>query len=75
MRRRQSKHNRRSLAHGTGQRRLGEGRVYMEQYAKAFYFSAAWKACRTAYLKKAGGLCERSQEWFREDGLQNFYIQ
>ena len=31
----------------------------MEQYAKAFYFSAAWKACRTAYLKKAGGLCER----------------
>lgn len=31
----------------------------MEQYAKAFYSSAAWKACRTAYLKKAGGLCER----------------
>ena len=31
----------------------------MEQYAKAFYLSTAWKSCRAAYMKKAGGLCER----------------
>lgn len=31
----------------------------MEPYARAFYLSAAWRSCRAAYLKKAGGLCER----------------
>lgn len=31
----------------------------MEQYAKAFYLSGAWRSCREAYLKKVGGLCER----------------
>ena len=31
----------------------------MREFAKAFYKSAAWKQCRTAYAKAAGGLCER----------------
>ena len=31
----------------------------MKPYARAFYKSAAWEACRRAYLKKVGGLCER----------------
>ena len=30
-----------------------------KQYAKAFYKSQAWKDCRAAYFKHAGGLCER----------------
>lgn len=31
----------------------------MKEFAEAFYKSAAWKACRAAYLKSRGGLCER----------------
>lgn len=31
----------------------------MKPYAKAFYRSAAWEACRKAYIKSVGGLCER----------------
>lgn len=31
----------------------------MSTFAKAFYESTEWKAARTAYLKKAGYLCER----------------
>lgn len=30
----------------------------MKDYAKQFYLSSAWVACRTAYKKQAGGLCE-----------------
>lgn len=30
----------------------------MKPYAVAFYKSAAWKACRAAYMSKVGGLCE-----------------
>lgn len=30
----------------------------MKDYAKGFYSSKAWKDCRDAYKKKAGGLCE-----------------
>lgn len=30
----------------------------MKDYAKQFYLSPAWVACRTAYKKQAGGLCE-----------------
>lgn len=28
-------------------------------FAKEFYNSPAWKACRVAYRKQVGGLCER----------------
>ena len=31
----------------------------MKPYARAFYKSAAWEACRRAYLKKVASLCER----------------
>ena len=31
----------------------------MKPFAKAFYLSPQWRACRNAYMKKAGGLCER----------------
>lgn len=31
----------------------------MKEFAKGFYKSAAWKRCRAAYAKAAGGLCER----------------
>ena len=31
----------------------------MQEYAKTFYKSAAWKHTRAAYLKSVGGLCER----------------
>ena len=31
----------------------------MREFAKEFYSSAAWKACRRAYRKSQGGLCER----------------
>ena len=31
----------------------------MKEYAKGFYSSNEWKACRAAYKKSVGGLCER----------------
>ena len=31
----------------------------MKDWAAPFYLSMAWKRCRAAYIKKAGGLCER----------------
>ena len=31
----------------------------MQQWAEEFYLSAAWRSCRAAYIKRAGGLCER----------------
>ena len=31
----------------------------MKKYAERFYKGKAWQACREAYLKKVGGLCER----------------
>ena len=31
----------------------------MKDFAAAFYKSTAWKACRAAYVKQKGGLCER----------------
>lgn len=31
----------------------------MQPYAEEFYGSPAWKRCREAYKKKAGGLCEQ----------------
>lgn len=31
----------------------------MEDYAKGFYKSQAWKRCREAYIKSQGRLCER----------------
>lgn len=30
----------------------------MKDFARQFYTSTAWKDCRTAYKKRAGGLCE-----------------
>lgn len=30
----------------------------MQEYAKGFYKSQAWKECRAAYVKSVGGLCE-----------------
>jgi len=30
-----------------------------QEFARAFYDSPAWKACRKAYIKSVGGLCER----------------
>ncbi|MBQ9521679.1 MAG: HNH endonuclease [Oscillospiraceae bacterium] len=34
----------------------------MKEFAKEFYHSQAWKRCRDAYAKAAGGLCERCLE-------------
>lgn len=31
----------------------------MKEFARAFYKSQAWRQCRNAYAKTAGGLCER----------------
>ena len=31
----------------------------MQPWAKAFYFSPAWRSCRAVYIKSVGGLCER----------------
>lgn len=31
----------------------------MQEYAERFYKSKAWQACRLAYAKSAGGLCEQ----------------
>lgn len=30
-----------------------------KEFAKAFYKSHAWQACRDAYVETVGGLCER----------------
>lgn len=30
----------------------------MKEFAKSFYFSTAWRACRKAYIQQVGGLCE-----------------
>ncbi len=34
----------------------------MRDFAKGFYKSQAWKKCREAYARSAGGLCERCRE-------------
>lgn len=34
----------------------------MSNTVTTFYNSTAWKRCREAYRKKAGGLCERCKE-------------
>jgi len=34
----------------------------MQQYLQPFYSSPAWKACRAAYIKSVGGLCERCRK-------------
>lgn len=31
----------------------------MKDFAASFYKSKAWQDCRAAYVKRAGGLCER----------------
>lgn len=31
----------------------------MQEYAERFYKSKAWQACRLAYAKSVGGLCEQ----------------
>ena len=31
----------------------------MKEYAAGFYKSKAWQACRLAYAKQVGGLCEQ----------------
>lgn len=31
----------------------------MKPWAKAFYLSPQWRACRDGYIKSVGGLCER----------------
>lgn len=31
----------------------------MREFAASLYNTKAWQHCRTAYMKKAGGLCER----------------
>ncbi len=31
----------------------------MQPWAREFYLSTVWRSCRAAYVKKAGGLCER----------------
>ena len=31
----------------------------MKDFAKAFYFSTAWRHTRKSYLQRVGGLCER----------------
>lgn len=33
--------------------------IVMQDYAKTFYKSKAWQACRASYLKQARGLCEQ----------------
>lgn len=37
----------------------GGGGLHLQDWAEAFYSSAVWKQCRTAYKKRVGGLCER----------------
>ena len=32
--------------------------LLMQEYAKTFYKSKAWQACRASYLKQVRGLCE-----------------
>ena len=31
----------------------------MKDYAKSFYLSQSWRACRDAYFRKQNGVCER----------------
>ena len=31
----------------------------MKPWARAFYLSPQWRACRDGYIKSVGGLCER----------------
>ena len=31
----------------------------MKDYAKSFYLSKSWRACRDAYFRKQNGVCER----------------
>ena len=47
-----------------GRRRMSCGLLYskedrMKDFAAAFYKSRRWQACRAAYLRSVGGLCER----------------
>ena len=35
------------------------GMANMQPFLQPFYSSPAWKACRAAYIKSVGGLCER----------------
>lgn len=44
---------------GGGLVRGGGGLLAMQAWAKSFYFSPAWRSCRSAYIKRVGGLCER----------------
>lgn len=34
----------------------------MRAFTQPFYSSPAWKACRAAYIKSVGGLCERCRK-------------
>lgn len=42
----------------TGKIDGAEGPLIMQDFAKAFYSSTAWKLTREAYRKSVGGLCE-----------------
>lgn len=42
----------------TGKTDGAEGPLIMQDFAKAFYSSTAWKLTREAYRKSVGGLCE-----------------
>lgn len=39
--------------------RTRSGESMAREFAKTFYQSDAWVACRRAYLAKVGGMCER----------------
>lgn len=39
--------------------KMGSMRKEAPKEQKAFYHSAAWQKCRSAYIAKVGGLCER----------------
>ena len=44
----------------SGQRSvIGGVGLRMKDWAEQFYNSPVWKNCRAAYIKQAGGLCER----------------
>lgn len=49
-----------NTSHSIGRHRVTAGRSFriMKEYAKGFYKSAAWKACRKAYAESRRGLCE-----------------
>lgn len=44
---------------GMAKRRLSFLIGIMKEYAKQFYKSKAWQACREGYMRSVGGLCER----------------